>query len=141
MGLVSGIWLAVLGVLGAATLIVSKRPDAKEMIDKLVPFQGWIGAISALWGLWGCISAILSIGWLSTWPIYWVTFTASAVLQLALGLLLGIGMLKTFIKNDQANKKMDETVAKLAPFQTRFGIAAIALGVWMVVVSIMWRVG
>lgn len=141
MGLVSGIWLAVLGVLGAATLIVSKRPDAKEAIDKLVPYQGWIGAVSAIWGLWGCISAVLSLNWLSIVPIYWITFAASAVLQLALGLLLGVGMLKTFIKNAEASRRMDQTVAKLAPFQTRFGIAAIGLGVWMVVVSIMWRVG
>ncbi len=141
MGLVSGIWLAVLGILGAATLIVSKRPDAKEAIDKLVPYQGWIGAVSAIWGAWGVISAILNMNWLTIVPIFWITFTASAVLQLALGILLGVGIFKTFVKNPEANKRMDQTVAKLAPYQTKFGLAAIGVGVWMVVVSIMWRVG
>ncbi len=141
MGLVSGIWLAILGILGAATLIVSKRPDAKEAIDKLVPYQGWIGAVSAIWGLWGVISAILNLNWLTIVPIFWITFTASAVLQLALGILLGVGIFKTFVKNPEANRRMDQTVAKLTPYQTKFGLAAIGVGVWMVVVSIMWRVG
>ena len=70
-GLISGIWLAVLGVLGASSLIIAKRPDAKEAIAKLAPYQGWIGAVSAVWGVWGIISSVLTIGWLSTWPIYW----------------------------------------------------------------------
>ena len=68
MGLVSGIWLVVLGILGASSLIISKRPDAKEAIGKLAPYQGWIGAVSALWGAWGIISSVLSIGWLATFP-------------------------------------------------------------------------
>ena len=50
MGLVTGVWLAVLGVLGASNLIIARKPDAKEMIAKLAPYQGWIGAISALCG-------------------------------------------------------------------------------------------
>lgn len=139
MGLFNGIWLAVLGVLGAAGLIISKRPDAKEMIDKLLPYQGWMGAVSAIVGLWWIIQAVLAIGWLSTWPILWITFAASAVLQFALGMLLGIGVLKTFIKNPEANKRMDQTVAKLLPYQTKFGIAAIAVGVWAIVASIVLR--
>jgi hypothetical protein len=140
VGLFNGIWLAVLGILGAAGLIIAKRPDAKDMIDKLVPFQGWIGAVSALVGVWWIIQAVLNIGWLSIVPIFWITFAASAVLQFALGMLLGIGVLKTFIKNPEANKRMDQTVSKLMPYQTKFGIAAIAVGVWTVVATFMFHV-
>src|SRR4051794_24223290 len=68
MGFVTGIWLAVLGVLGAASLIIAKKPDAKELIDKLTPYQGWIGAGSAVWGLWGVISSVLGIGLLAHAP-------------------------------------------------------------------------
>lgn len=140
MGLLSGIWLALLGVLGASSLIIAKKPDAKEMIGKLAPYQGWIGAISALWGAWGIISwGILSIGLLSTWPILWATYLAGSVLQLALGLLLGAGVLKSFIKNPQANAKMDQTIARLAPYQGKLGLAAIGLGVWMVAAGFVWH--
>src|SRR5580658_10820481 len=86
MGLINGLWLVVLGILGASSLIIAKKPNAKELIAKLAPYQGWIGAVSALWGAWGIISSILSIGWLAHWPIYWITFLADSVLQFSLGL-------------------------------------------------------
>ena len=140
MGLINGVWLAVLGILGASSLIIAKKPDAKELIGKLAPYQGWIGAVSALWGVWGVISAVLSLGWLTQFPIYWITFTANAALQLALGLLLGVGILKTFIKHPQANEKMDLTIKKLAPFQGTFGLIAIGLGVWMIIAGFLWTV-
>ena len=140
MGLISGIWLILLGVLGAASLIVAKRPDAEAAIAKLAPYQGWIGAISALWGVWGIISAVLNLGWLKAAPIYWVTFLAAAVLQLVLGLLLGAGVLKTFVKAEEAVKKLDQTLAMLAPRQGIAGLAAIGVGVWMVVAGFLFKV-
>ena len=138
--MVNGIWLALLGVLAVPSLIIAKKPNAKELIAKLTPYQGWIGAISCLWGVWGIISAVLNLGWLTAAPIYWVTWLADSVLQFALGLILGIGTLKTFIKNPQAQAKMDETLAKLQPKQGMLGLAAIGVGVWMIVASILFSV-
>lgn len=141
MGFVSGLWLIVLGVLGAASLIVARRPDAAEMIGKLAPYQGWIGAVSALWGVWGIISSVLSMAWIATWPIYWFTFLASAVLQACLGLLLGVGVMKTFIKDETARAKMDQTITKLSPFQGTLGLAAIGVGIWMILATILFPAG
>jgi hypothetical protein len=137
--MVYGIWLALLGVLAVPSLIIAKKPNAKELIAKITPYQGWIGAISCLWGVWGIISAVLNISWLSSWPIWWASWLAGSVLQAALGLILGIGTLKTFIKNPQAQQKMDETLAKLSPKQGMLGIAAIGLGVWEVVSGILFH--
>jgi len=138
MGLIGGIWLALLGVLAASNLIIAKKPDAKELIAKLAPYKGWIGAISALWGLWGIINSILNLGLLSSIPIYWATLLANGVLLFALGLLLGIGVLKTFIKKEEAQKKMDELVEKLAPKQGMLGLIAIGVGVWMVIAGFLF---
>jgi len=138
MGLIGGIWMALLGVLAAPSLILSKRPDAKQMLDKITPYQGWIGAISALWGVWGIISSVLSLSILADWPIYWITFLASSVLQAALGLLLGVGVLKTFIKNPQAQEKMDAMIAKLAPKQGVLGLIGICMGVWLVLCGFLF---
>ncbi|MCA9579363.1 MAG: hypothetical protein R3B40_20300 [Polyangiales bacterium] len=138
--MVNGIWLAVLGVLGAASLIIAKKPDAKELIDKLAPYQGWIGAVSAFWGLWVVISSVLNIGWLTAAPIYWVTFLVDGVLQLCLGLLLGVGVLKTFIKNEEAVAKLDQTIAKLQPKQGVLGLVAIGFGIWMIVAGLLFSV-
>jgi hypothetical protein len=139
MYFISGIWLFVLGVLGAANLIIAKKPDAKELIGKIAPYQGWIGAVSALWGLWGVISAILSLGLLAHWPIGWITFLAVGLVQLALGLLLGVGVLKTFIKQPQAVEKMDLMVTKLAPYQGTLGLISIGLAIWGILTPILFR--
>src|SRR4051794_27936138 len=138
--MVYGIWLAVLGVLAVPSLIIAKKPNAKELIAKITPYQGWIGAISCLWGVWGIISSVLNLSWLSIAPIYWATFLADSVLQFALGLILGIGTLKTFIKNAQAQQKMDETLAKLQPKQGMLGLVAIGLGIWMVIAGFLFHV-
>lgn len=140
MGLVSGVWLAVLGILGASNLIIARKPDAKELIAKLAPYQGWIGAVSALYGFWGIISSVLNLGWLTSFPIFWTTYLASSVVQAGLGLLLGVGTLKTFIKQPQAVEKMDQMVAKLAPYQGTLGLIAIGVGAWMVVANFLFGV-
>lgn len=138
MGLYNGVWLAVLGILGASNLIIAKKPDAKELIAKIAPYQGWIGAISAVWGVWGIISSVLNLGWLAATPIWWITFLATSVVLTGLGLLLGIGTLKTFIKQPQAVEKMDQLVTKLAPYQGTLGLVSIGLGAWTVVASFMF---
>src|SRR3954469_15336276 len=89
--MVYGIWLVVLGILGASSLIIARKPDAKELIAKLAPFQGWIGAVSALGGAWITLSAILNLTMLGHWPIWWATLLANGLLQFSLGLLLGVG--------------------------------------------------
>ncbi len=134
-----GLWLIILGALAVPNLILGKKPELKPTLDKLTPYQGWIGAISAIWGLWGIINSVLHMGWLTSAPIWWLTLTANNVLVFALGILLGIGTLKTFIKNAEAQKRMDQTVVKLAPYQGTFGIAALGLGVWCVVASILFH--
>ena len=135
----NGIWLVLLGALAVPSLILAKRPDAKEMLAKITPYQGWIGAVSCLGGIWGIISAVLGLSWMSTWPIYWTSLLVGSIFQATLGLILGIGTLKTFIKNPQAQAKMDETLAKLSPKQGMLGIGAIGFGIWMVVSSILFH--
>jgi hypothetical protein len=137
MGLVTGVWLAVLGVLGASSLIIARKPDAKEMIAKLAPYQGWIGAVSALWGAWWTINAILNLGLLAHFPIMWITWLATGLVMLLLGFLLGIGIMKTFVKDPTANAKADQMLAKLSPYQGTLGLIALGLGVWNVISSIL----
>lgn len=138
--MINGIWLALLGALAVPSLILAKRPDAREVLGKLAPYQGWMGAISALYGVWGIITSVLNIGWLTSYPIYWATFLADSVLLAGLGLILGIGVLKSFIKAPNAQAKLDQTLAKVAPHQGRLGIAGIGVGIWMVVAGILFHV-
>jgi hypothetical protein len=138
MPLLSAVWMIVLGVLGAANLIIARKPDAKELIGKLAPYQGWIGAISALWGAWITVWAILHVGWIRYSAPLWGTFLAEGLVLLGLGLLLGVSVLKSFITQPQAVGKMDMAVTRLAPFQGTLGLIAIGLGVWGLIAALLW---
>jgi hypothetical protein len=134
-----GIWLALLGVLAASNLIIAKKPDAEQLIGKIAPYQGWIGAISAVWGIFGILGCVRAIGWMSAAPVYWLSWLADSILLCCLGLLLGVGVFKSFIKNPTAQANMDKLIAKLAPFQGTLGLIAIGLGAWMTIASVMFR--
>jgi hypothetical protein len=129
--IIDGLLLMILGVLAVPGLLIAKRPDAKQLIDKIAPYQGWIGAILAIWGLFRLISWFgmfgllgLGIGGIIRWAIY----TSFVSLQISLGFMLGIGVLKSFIKDANAQAKMDQVLAKLAPKQGVLGLAAIIVG-------------
>ena len=128
MGLVGGVWLSVLGFLGAAEAFGQKDRLASESNESMMKYQGWFGAISAIWGAWMVISAILNIALLSIAPFWWICFLVSGICCLALGLMFGVNVLKTFSKNKQAHEKLDATIEKLTPFRSKLGIASVIVG-------------
>jgi hypothetical protein len=128
-----GIWLALLGVLAASNLIIAKKPDAAQLIGKIAPYQGWIGAVSAVWGVFGILRCVRHIGLLSVVPGYWLLWLVDSILLACLGLLLGVGVFKSFIKSEGANGKLDRVIAKLAPYQGKLGVVAIVVGAVMAI--------
>ena len=138
--MIYGILLVVLGLLAVPSLILSKKPNAKELFDKVAPIQGWVGIVFAIWGIWGIISAILNLNWLTVAPVYWVTYLLVAVVEAVLGFILGYGLIQKYAlgKNEKAKEKGEQVLKKLLPLQGTFGIIAIVLGIWQIVASIIW---
>lgn len=124
------------GVLGAAKLIVAKKPDAKALIEKLSPYQGIIGLVMLAWGIWGVINFARGIG--AGMSFWMVVFLLTIVVQLGLGFLLAYGLISKYAleKNDQAKEKGEKVRAKLAVYQAPMGLSAIALAVLFLVASI-----
>ena len=111
-----GIALIILGILAVPSLLLSKKPNAKELLDKITPFQGWIGLVFCFWGIWGIITSVLNMGMFS---IGWMLSLAVSVVTAVLGFLLGYGMINELLlsKNDEAKEKGAELRTKLAPLQ------------------------
>ncbi len=124
-----GIIIAILGgLIASASVIIAKKPNAKELIDKLTPYQGWIGVILAFWGVWGAISSILNIGSLS---LAWIIGLAVAVVEFVVGFLLGYGLISKYLleKNEIAKEKGQALRLKLAKYQIPAGLILLSLGV------------
>ena len=138
--MIYGITLIILGILASPSLLLSKKPNAKELLDKITPYQGWIGLGFCFWGVWGVIQAILNIGWIGDWPIWWITWLASSAVEAVLGFILGYGMISRHLlsKNEQAKEKGEQLLAKLAPIQGKLGLAGIIVGVWVIIASIFF---
>ncbi len=137
--MIYGILLIVLGLLAVPSLLLSRKPNAKELFDKIAPYQGLIGIVFAIWGAWGIISSILNLGWLGTIPIWWITLLAVAVVEFGLGFILGYSLIQKYVlsKNEKGAEAGEKLLAKLLPLQGILGIVAIILGIWGVIGSFL----
>jgi hypothetical protein len=142
MGLLFALLLIAAGILGAASLIVQKQPNAREAIAKLVPYQGIIGIILLVWALIVFLFQILpAIGLiLQFFPLRGILVIVTFLVAIALGFLLGYGLIAQYAlsKNADAARGGDALKMKLAAFQGPLGIAGIALGVWLLIASLSW---
>jgi len=134
--MIYGITLIILGLLAAPSLLISKKPNAQELLDKITPYQGWIGLLFCFWGIWGVIQAVLNISILGSWPIWWITWLASSAIQAILGFILGYGMINKLLlsKSEEAKEKGAKILAKLAPIQGKLGL----IGIWVIVARILF---
>ena len=143
--MLSGILLICLGLLAVPSLILSRKPNAKELFDKIAPFQGWIGIVFMIWGIWDLIQCLTSMDWLSLGIgrviFLWVLWLCVAIVEITLGFILGYGLIQKYAlsKNEKAAAKGEQMLKKLMPIQGTLGICAIVLGLIFVVLSIMWR--
>ncbi|HUU97041.1 MAG TPA: hypothetical protein VM487_14985 [Phycisphaerae bacterium] len=127
------------GLLGAANLIIAKKPNAKELIEKLTPYQGWIGVVLVLWGIWDLVGVFRSLGVLSAAPVWWVLYLVTAVTELALGFLLGYGLISKYVlgSSPQALEKGQQLRARLANYQGPLGVVAIGLAIIFAVLTVI----
>jgi ABC-type multidrug transport system permease subunit len=129
-----------LSIIAVPSLILAKKPNAKELLDKIEPYQGWIGLIFCLGGVWGVISSVLNMGWITSYPIWWITLLAGSLVQAVLGFMLGFGMINKLIlsKNETAQQKAEALREKLAPKLGKLGVFGLIVGAWMIVASLLF---
>jgi len=140
--MIYGITLVLLSIIAVPSLVLSKKPNAKELLEKIEPYQGWIGLVFCFWGVWGIVTSILNLGWLTTAPIWWITLLAGSIVEATLGFMLGFGLMnKLFLgKNEKAKEKATEIRSKIAPKQGKLGILGIIVGIWMIAASFLFTI-
>lgn len=137
MGLLFILLLIVAGVLGAASLIIQKKPDARELIAKLVPFQGIIGIVLLIFSLIWLIRILPALGYMFSSLVGLLLFL-SILVGIVLGFLLGYGLINQYVlsKNAGAAAGGAGVQASLAKYQGPLGIIAILLGLWMLIMAL-----
>ena len=144
--IIYGITLIVLSLIAVPSLILAKKPNAKELLDKIAPYQGWIGVVFCIWGLWGLISCILNLnllGWGMYGIIWWVTYFLYAVVETTLGFILGYPLIMKYVlgKNETAKEKGAQVLTKLVSLQGILGILGLAVGAWCIICAFIFSLG
>ncbi|WP_251359262.1 hypothetical protein [Kangiella sp. TOML190] len=113
------------GLLAAIGLVTKKSDDAAQALSKLAPYQGWIGLALLVYGLYYLIFHMIpNLGTMLT-SISGILGIATLVLMILVGFILSYGLVAKYVlpKNEEAQKKGAETLAKLIPIQAPLGIA------------------
>jgi hypothetical protein len=119
------------GILAASGLIVAQKPNAKELIDKLVPFQVVIGV--AMLGL-GVVNLVWQlahgiIGVLNGASLYGLTVLSMIAVSILLGFLFGLPQITKWMQGrGDAGQKAMELAKQIAPFQGILGLIGLAAG-------------
>ncbi len=110
------------GILAASSIIISKKPDARELIAKLIPFQGAIGIAMLILG------GFETIGLLGDFKL--ILF-AKAFVDLGLGFLLGFSLLnRWFLSKDlEMLRKAENLKMKMVKYEINAGVVAIGIGI------------
>ncbi len=119
------------GILAASALIIARKPNAKQLIDKLTPYQGWIGIVMFVWGIKELFGSLTNMGLIKVAPVLWVFWLATGVADLLVGFLLGFGLITKYAlgRSPQAEARGQALRLKLAAYQGVLGLFAIAMGV------------
>jgi hypothetical protein len=131
--------LIIAGALAIPSLIAKRQPNAGEALAKLVPFQGIIGIILLLWGLWMLIGDVLLSGYfgmfLQIFPVWGIVYLVTILVSIGLGALLGYGLIAKYALGGNADAARGGAAvhAKLATVQVPLGIAGIILGILLIV--------
>src|SRR5215831_18024604 len=127
------------GILAASALIIARKPNAKQLIDKLTPYQGWIGVVMFGWGVFELLHVLSGMSLLSVRPFFWVFWLASGVADLTVGFLLGFGLITKWAMSGspQALARGQAIRAKLANYQGALGVLAICTGVGYIALYVM----
>ncbi len=125
------------GILAASGFIIARKPDAKELIDKIAPYQGYIGVLMLAAGIWNAIDFLPDVGAaLSASPFWAIVILGVIFSELAVGFLLGFGLIAKWIPGESgAEKKGIEIQQKLTKIAVPVGFLSIVVGCLMV----YWR--
>ena len=111
------------GILATSSLIVAKKPDAKDLIAKLAPYQAIIGVLLLGFGVFNLIRSIQIFKFISVIPVMAITTLAMIFSAVLLGLLFGMPMVAKM--SASGAEKGAEIAKKFAPFQVLIGLVGI----------------
>ncbi|MEO8699008.1 MAG: hypothetical protein ABI867_03160 [Kofleriaceae bacterium] len=131
LAIIFDLLLIVGGILAMSGLIIAKKPDAKAILDKVMPFQALIGVAMLVLGIIYLIvlGPIAVFKGITVNPLPGAAALGGILVAIILGALFAVQQLAKMTGDLNAEQKALELSNKLAPFQMLLGLLAIACAV------------
>jgi hypothetical protein len=120
------------GALAASGFIIARKPEAKDLLGKLAPYQGGIGVAMLASGVWNLIDGTFGIALkaMEYSMLLGLTLLSMVLCELLVGFLLGFGLIAAWIPGEGAAEvKMLNLQKKLATISAPLGLVAMATAV------------
>lgn len=137
------VWFVVFpivgGIIAASAFIVAKKPDAKELLGKLAPYQGFIGVAMFADGIYNALDIPDFIKMIGTLPFIAISCLITIFSLLVVGFLLGFALIAKWIPGEGAAEQKGAALQqKLAVYSAPLGFVSIIAGVLMLVLYLKY---
>jgi hypothetical protein len=123
------------GLFCLSGVIIAKKPNAKDLFDKIMPAKGFFGVGMLAVGIWNAIDFLPDAGKMIDMSAL-IGFGGIGVIfsMIFVGFLLGMPQIAAWLPGESgAEKKGVELAKKLATFELLLGLIAIASAVLLAV--------
>lgn len=137
MWIVSLLLLVALGVLGVASWLRQKKPEVAGPLAQLEGVGGWVGLVGLVWGLISVFSVLTALSAFSAAPMLMTVALVSALVIVALSLILAMPTLKTLAGSNPFTLKLETLSTQLAGFKMMLGAVCLGLAGYSVVLRVL----
>jgi len=129
LSIVFDLLLVLGGVVACSGLIVAQKPDAKAILDRLVPFQAMIGILMLIMGVvfFIALGPVAAFKAISANPLLAAANLAGILIAIILGFLFAMPQIIGMAPGQEQRAR--ELAEKIIPFQILLGLGAAACGV------------
>jgi hypothetical protein len=132
--IIFGLLAVVAGALAASNIVIERLPNAKQYIEKMVPYQAIIGVIAMILSVLKVFDVFTAKEGFFTNVIILGCVVATAIV----GFLLGFPMVQQWIASDEKSKEKAEDIRKkLLPYQVVAGLVGIGAGIYLVLAGLV----
>ena len=139
--LIGALAVIVASLICLSSFIVAKKPEAKQLFEKIAPYQGFLGVGMLALGLWRFIADVGDYGMMldSPFKLLAISIIAYELSLIVLGFILGFGLIAGWIPGESgAEKKGLEIQKKLLAFSLPIGVIGLIAGVMMLYYYFTW---
>lgn len=126
--------LILLGLLGIASWLRSRQPDAGNALSSLESVAGWIGLIGLIWSIVLIVWAIQLMDVMLRYAfIHWLVLVITALVIYALSLILAAPVVRQLIGANGFTDGLNRMAVKFAPHRVVLGFICLGLAAWSLI--------